>query len=121
MSDMPPRAPSGLGRRGREYWKRAQAQLEFTDTEEVLLLEVVRCMDRLDVLDKSIRELGPMVLGSSGQDVVNPALTEARGQQAILHRLMGALQLEDVDGTVIRSPRHVAGVNSQAGKWRYRG
>ena len=118
MESTPPRAPAGLGSRGRAYWKTMQAALEFTDTEESLLIEACRCMDRLDALNKSIRDLGPMVEGSSGQPVTNPALTEARGQQAILHRLLGALKLEELDGTSIKSARHVAGVASQAGKWR---
>ena len=113
-------SPRTLDAKGRAFWKALQADYEFSESEEVLVLEAARCIDRLDMLDKSVRELGPMVSGSSGQQVVNPALTEARGQQAILHRLIAALQLQDEDGHSIASAKQIASQTANYARWNQR-
>ena len=113
-------APRGLGTKGRTFWKALQPDFEFTEAEQALVLEAARCIDRLDMLDQSIRDLGPMVEGSSGQQVVNPALTEARGQQAILHRLIAALQLEDDDGHSVATARQVSSQTANYARWNQR-
>jgi hypothetical protein len=106
--DRLPAPPRGLKSRGRKFWREAVASFEFSDSEAQILIEVCRCMDRLDALNRTINEVGPMVIGSQGQPVVNPALTEARGQQQTLHRLLAALRLPDDDGQALASPRSVA-------------
>lgn len=103
-----PPAPRGLRTRGKAFWDESMDSFEFSDSETAILVEACRCMDRLDALDKTIRDLGPMVTGSQGQPVVNPALTEARGQQQVLHRLLGALRLPDEDGNTLATARSVA-------------
>jgi hypothetical protein len=64
------------------------------------LLEVCRTLDSLDLLDAAIARNGATVMGSQGQPVVNPALTEARGQRALLRRLMSAMALPDEDAAM---------------------
>ncbi|HLS02464.1 MAG TPA: hypothetical protein VK054_10880, partial [Beutenbergiaceae bacterium] len=74
---------------------------EFSHAEGALLLEACRTLDNLDALAAAIAKDGATVKGSQGQDVINPALTEARGQRIVLHRLIAALQLPDEDGDVV--------------------
>ena len=75
--------------------------------------------DDLDRLADAIRTEGAMVPGSAGQPVVNPALTEARGQRLALHRLLSALQLPADDGVPLPTPVTVR--NRQAAKARWPG
>lgn len=87
--------PVGLGPRGSGFWDATVGEFDLTRSELELLTEVCRVMDRLELLDVAVRADGAMVVGSAGQWVLNPALTEARGQQATLHRLIAALSLPD--------------------------
>ena len=99
------RKPRGLLARGAAFWAATTAEFEFSTAETALLEEACRCLDRLDALAEAIASLGPMVAGSTGQPVVNPALTEARGQQVVLHRLIGSResrQCQIVEYLVIR-------------------
>ena len=113
-----PRTPAGLGIRGSAFWRSSVADYEFSSAEEALLLEACRCLDRLDLLNTTISDLGAMVDGSQGQPVVNPALTEARGQQAILHRLIAALQLPDASGASIPTGRRLGASAAAEVRWK---
>lgn len=115
-----PRTPSGLSTRGRAFWKNANQEFDFSHVNLAVLLEICRCIDRLDALDQSIQETGPMTTGSQGQPVVNPALTEARGQQVVLHRLISSLQLEDEDGEIIHSAGQVSATFAANARWQKR-
>lgn len=112
-----PTKPPGLGARASKLWRGLHAEYEFSAQENALFVEVCRCVDRLDALDEAIRDTGPMVVGSSGQPVVNPALTEARGQQAILHRLIAALQLSDDDEAQILTGRQIGSATANRARW----
>ncbi|WP_062311537.1 hypothetical protein [Demequina rhizosphaerae] len=97
-----PKAPRGLARRGRAYWRSVLGSYELTDSETLVLEEACRVLDRLDMLDDAIRNTGAMVTGSQGQPVTNGLLTEARGQQLVLARLVGVLALpDDEDGSSV--------------------
>jgi hypothetical protein len=111
------RAPADLKARGRAFWRAIWADYELSDTETALLEEVCRTLDRLDSLAAAIDNLGPITLGSTGQTVVNPALTEARGQQVVLHRLIAALQLPDMDGQNVPSGRATAASIAAKTRW----
>lgn len=110
--------PPGLDSRGRAYWEATTAAFDLTDSELQMLIEACRIMDRLDLLDTAIRADGPMVTGSAGQPVVHPGLTEARGQQAVLHRLLAALQLPDEDGEVIPATATLRARKAAATRWQ---
>lgn len=112
-----PRAPAGLGTRGRAYWRATMGAYELTDSETELLLEVCRTLDDLARLAEAIDREGAMVKGSAGQPVVNPALTEARGQRAILHRLVAALKLPDEDGATVPSGHQIRGAVANTARW----
>jgi len=113
-----PPAPNGLGTRGRRYWKVIQGGYELTESETELLIEVCRTLDDLDRLSEAVAAEGAMTTGSAGQPVVNPALTEARGQRANLHRLVAALRLPDDEGGAIPTGHQIRGVTANAARWR---
>lgn len=92
-----PRAPAGLGTRGRKYWKSIIDSYQLTGSELELLTEACRTMDNLDALAASVARDGVTTAGSAGQTVVHPAVTEARGQRLALHRLISALGLPAED------------------------
>lgn len=94
ISKYPPKS-DGIGPRGRRAWRDLVSRYEFDDDEVDILRELARCVDRLDLLDAEIVENGMTSLGSMGQVVANPALAEARQQQALLVRLRKALRLTE--------------------------
>jgi len=111
-------APVGLSHRGRKFWNDALAAYEPSRADLEVLAETCRTLDNLDALAATITELGPMVTGSQGQQVINPALTEARGQRQILHRLMAALAFADEDEAPIPSARHIRSVTAATARWK---
>lgn len=117
-----PRAPSGLMARGRRFWHTTLDDYELTDAELSILTEACRTMDDLDRLAAVIKTDGATTTGSQGQTVVHPALTEVRGQRATLHRLLGALGLEDAEtgAPTVRTATQTANKANAATRWRNR-
>lgn len=118
MTTKTPRPPSGLGTRGRRYWREVLGAYELTDSELHLLTEACRTLDDLDRLAEAVERDGATVAGSTGQTVVHPALTEARGQRIVLHRLIAALSLPDAEGDVVPGARSAASQAANAARWR---
>ncbi|CCH77738.1 hypothetical protein BN12_220016 [Nostocoides japonicum T1-X7] len=113
-----PRPPAGLGTRGRRFWRSTLSSFELSDAEILVLEEACRTLDDLDRLEEMVAQHGPSVKGSQGQVVVNPALTEARGQRAILHRLIAALQLPDLDDRPMPSSTSMRSQKAAQVRWR---
>lgn len=111
------RAPDGLRGRGKRFWRATTAAYEFTDAEFALLEEACRTLDSLDLLAAAISTDGAMATGSTGQPVVHPALTEARGQRLVLHRLIAALALPDEDGQAVPTGRALAAGAAARVRW----
>lgn len=65
---------------------------ELEEHELALLVEAVRTVDLLDVLDARVRAEGPMLTGPQGERA-HPAAVEARQQRIALARLLAALRL----------------------------
>jgi hypothetical protein len=118
MTSKTPRPPVGLGPRGRRFWRSTIADYELTEGELEVLAEAARTLDDLDRLAAAIAEHGAMTTGSQGQPVVNPALTEARGQRAVLHRLLAALALPDDDGKAIPTSTTTRSQTAARARWR---
>jgi len=109
--------PKGLATRGRRFWSLTVTKYELTAQELELLVEVCRTMGRLDELDEFIRKAGVTAVGSQGQTVVNHALTEARGQQLVLHRLIAALQLPGEDGASVPTASRLRAQAAGTARW----
>ena len=88
-------AEPAVGPRARQFWSETLAEFELPPAQMELLTEICRTLDRLDALSAAIDSDGLLTTGGAGQPVVNPALPEVRGQQIVLHRLLGALDLPD--------------------------
>jgi hypothetical protein len=112
-----PAVPAGLAVRGRRFWRETTEKYEVSASELQLLREVCRTMDNLDDLAAAIAADGATVLGSKGQQVVNPALTEARGQRLALHRLIAALALPDEVGEAVPSVARLRASKAAAARW----
>ena len=114
-------APSGLQPRGTEFWRSIADEFELSDSEAQLLREACKTLDTLDDLAEAVERDGVTVLGSTGQTVVHPAVTEARQQRLVLHRLVAALQLPD-DAAIPTGEtlRAIAGGRATAAKTRIR-
>lgn len=118
MTARRPSAPARLGARGRRFWKDTLESFDLSNAELSILTEACRTLDDLDRLATAIEEQGATVAGSQGQPVVNPALTEARGQRVVLHRLIAALQLPDLDGKPVRSVQSIRSQSAAQARWR---
>ncbi|HWC35820.1 MAG TPA: hypothetical protein VG650_13465 [Mycobacteriales bacterium] len=68
------------------------ADFELDEHEMALLLEAVRTVDLLDVLEAAVRQDGPLIDSSQGLRA-HPAVVEARQQRIALARLLAALRL----------------------------
>jgi hypothetical protein len=90
--------PEGLGERGSVLWSALQGSMEFDPQEEALLLETCRTLDTIEALALSIDSAGVMIVGSQGQQVLNPAVGELRQQQLSYARLVTMLNLDAVEG-----------------------
>jgi hypothetical protein len=83
-----PRPPKGLGAAGRALWRDANARFVFDAHEIVILVELCRCKDRLELLETAIQDLG--VADADGK--VPQAVREAREQALTAARLAAALR-----------------------------
>ena len=91
--------PEGLGDAGTDLWTRIVADLEapwrFDERELALLEEAGKTADDIAALDESIATEGRTVMGSRGQPVLHPGVTEVRQLRALQLRLLSALTLTD--------------------------
>lgn len=118
MTRSKPRTPAGLAGRGARYWRTVVGDYDLSDSERELLLEVCRTLDNLDALATAVASDGATTRGAAGHVVVHPALTEARGQRALLHRLVAALGLPDDDGESVPTAHSQRGSAANAARWR---
>src|SRR3954451_20168645 len=86
------KAPNGLRAGGRRLWASVVDAYELEEHETALLVEAVRTVDLLDLLDARVRNEGPIVPSPQG-DKAHPAAVEARQQRIALARLLAALRL----------------------------
>lgn len=109
--------PAGLATRGRAYWHAVVADYDLSPSELAILIEACRTLDNLDQLAAAIARDGATVLGSAGQTVVHPALTEVRGQRLALHRLVSALALPDAEGQSVPTSGTLRAKRAASVRW----
>lgn len=95
------KAPDSLGGAGKRLWKSVAGDLpkgwELDQREVAVLTLAARQMDDLARLDRIIAKQGAMAMGSTGQPVVHPAISEARQARLAIGKLLGQLALPDGD------------------------
>lgn len=95
------RTPSGLGASGKALWRSVVAGLpngwELDDRERAVLELACRQRDDVAALERSLSRSGRMVKGSRGQDRLHPAVAELRQARLAIGRLLGQLELPNVE------------------------
>lgn len=112
-----PGVPSGLCDPGRRLWDSVVSAYELDEHETALLVEAVRTVDLLDLLDEKVRADGPLVESPQGLKA-HPAAVEARQQRIALARLLAALRLpagEDGDQQATARPQRRVGARGVYG------
>lgn len=118
MAAAKPKVPAGMGKAGAALWRDLVALYEFSAPELRVLEQTCRCLDAIGALDRQVAADGTMVDGSKGQQVLHPAIGEARQQRQTLARLLTTLDLPDEDGNpVVASPLRQRGKAGAAARW----
>lgn len=92
------RMPNGFAAPGKRIWKSVVGVYGLRPDELQILEDACRTADLVARLQKSVDAQGLMVLGSMGQEVINPALQEIRQQRNTLRQLFQRLDLPDQQG-----------------------
>ncbi|MEU4287805.1 P27 family phage terminase small subunit [Kribbella sp. NPDC026596] len=116
-----PKAPAGLGARGRAFWRDVLAVWEVNRDELELLAEACRCLDQLDDLRAAISRDGVTVLGSLGQTRVHPAVSQVNATRGVLAKLIAQMGLPDPEGNAVPSPRSAQAQRAAESRWSRRG
>lgn len=86
-----PKAPAGLGTRGRRLWRQVVADYELSVADVELLTEACRCADDAERLALELADQPVLVVGSAGQPRANPLAKELRDTRNLLGQLLGRL------------------------------
>ena len=93
----PAKPPAGLGKVGKQLWRDVVADVAEgwqLDALDLARLEAAcHAADRVDALEAAVDEDGLMIRGSTGQNVLHPAVSEARQQRALATALLGKVEL----------------------------
>jgi hypothetical protein len=87
------KCPAGLGKGGRGLWRAVHDQFGLAPHEEAILVQVCRCVDRLDAIETELADSPLTVRGSTGQPKAHPLLAEWRAQARVLESLSRALSI----------------------------
>lgn len=120
----PPPAPASLGATGKTAWDRLTHGFRFHAGELEILELFCSTRDRIAAMEEKLDETGVMILGSRGQQILNPLFNQIGVQATLADRLLQSLALP-VDGEQVgrrRSPQAKQAANSrwknQAGSGR---
>jgi hypothetical protein len=93
------RMPSGLQTAGKKLFKAITTTFDFEDEpgKVQLLTQACKVADIIAELDDHADQAPLTVKGSTGQQVIQPTLAEARFQRGLLATLLGRLGLPDND------------------------
>lgn len=93
MKDIKP--PTGLRARGKRNWIAVTEKYDLRTDELDILEDICREIDMIDALEKELKDADLIVLGSQGQEVANPMISELRQHRATKKSLWAALKLPD--------------------------
>jgi len=91
--DRIPPPPRGIGKNGRKLWKSVTEYFDLDQHEELLLLQAVRAVDRLDAMAAALEDAPLTVRNARGEEVAHPLLVESRQTSLMLARLLASLRL----------------------------
>lgn len=100
------KAPTGLKKRGKNTWDSVVKKYDLRTDELDILEDICREIDMIDALEKELKGANLVVMGSQGQEVANPMISELRQHRATKKSLWAALKLPDEGNAA-------AGVNQQ--------
>lgn len=94
-----PLAPRGLGRRGRIEWKRIwEAGFWFNPEQDYPWVEMIaHAYDDIDVFRKRVNDDGLVQLGSLGQPVAHPLISEIRKCEMTIRQCLSILGFSPTD------------------------
>lgn len=117
------RVPAGLDAAGKRLWKSVVDVFDLDDEPHKVqvLAQACRVADIIAELDEHAAEAPLTVKGSQGQPVIQPTLSEARFQRALLAQLLGRLGLPDNDAdeqeVEHKARRSAAGRTAAKARW----
>jgi hypothetical protein len=92
------RQPRGLGYHGAKLWREMTAEfdLDADPHKRRILLDCCKIADLISELEKAAAKAPLVVRGSAQQQVINPVISEARFQRALLMQGLARLNFEGV-------------------------
>lgn len=90
-----PKAPTGLKTRGKRTWGNVAGTYELRPDELDILEDICREIDMIDDLERGMKDQPLTVIGSQGQPVAHPIISELRQHRATKKSLWAALKLPD--------------------------
>lgn len=117
MSDVSVRAPEGLGKAGRAFWRSVVTVYELSPAELQTLGQACRVTELLARLDAELLAADLTVTGSTGQPKAHPLLASSAEQRRVLDTLMRSLSLPMPDEKTGRRRSPSAQAAAQA-RWR---
>jgi hypothetical protein len=115
---MTQRAPTGLGDAGKRLWKSLTDGITYRPDELVTLEQAARMADTIASLEQDVRGQSATVIGSKGQDAVNPLLQELRLSRAFLVACLRQLDVPEEEGELTASKLGRRGARA---RWSNRG
>ncbi len=117
-----PVAPKSLRTAGQRLWRSTLADLadswELTARELRYLELACGQADHVAELERLIDEEGMVTIGSTGQPVLNAAVSECRNGRLAIHRLLGAIELPVEDEPRSESVKSTRGRHAAQARWR---
>lgn len=104
-----PKAPTKLGKYGRELWKSViehDPPYELRPDEIRVLADACREADLIAKLEEAQAEAPLTAKGSQGQVVISPFISELRQHRTVLSQLLKSLKLPDSDAGSQRKSAH---------------
>lgn len=113
-----PSAPTGLGSRGRKFWRDVQAGWELERDESELLVEICRQLDLVELLETTLAAEGVTTEGSRGQTRLHPVVGALNAGRQLLARQLAQLGLPDLADTPMASPASTQARHAAQARWR---
>ena len=90
-----PRAPKGLKKFGRKFWREAHKERELSDSHDLKRLEMAcRCLDEIDHDQDLVEVEGRFLKNRFDQSIENPAAKAIRDNKVLFCRIIRELGLD---------------------------